>query len=546
MDFFYDGQIRRYVTQFMRVFIGFKYQAGDGEQKQVPVMYGDLSRQVASIIKDNSENKMLTVPRISCYITGLELDTSRLSDATFVSKVNVRERKYTTDPQTGEREYSNVQGNSYTVERLMPTPLKLTMKADIWTSNTDQKLQLLEQILILFNPSLELQTTDNYLDWTSLTAMYLNTVNFSSRTIPVGPESDIDICSLEFEMPVYITQPAKVKKLGIVQTVITNVFADDGSIVDLENLIFNQQSGNAQLTSNRFRVLLFKSDTGNLSDHQYDLTLVNPDQAVLSLGLSQKERKVGDPVDWNSIIDKIGAYVPGSLVRFKQPSGYDVVGTFVINPIDPSVLVVSIDADTVPTNTLIQSSLNGIDARGTVDAIVDPYRFNPLEVYGNYDAIPTGIRYLMLDDVNSSDNVGGLTTFPGGAYDGPDAWKNRNGTDPVIKANTIIEWNGNSWVNLLPNWEMSTWPFTGDIVYLEGQILRHNTKIYKTLKAVGKIDNTISIEENIEFFSEISLYVQNIKTGVQYRWAETEWLKSFEGEYSPKDWRFDLGDHSEA
>ena len=29
MDFFYDGQIRRYVTQFMRGFSGFKYQAGD-------------------------------------------------------------------------------------------------------------------------------------------------------------------------------------------------------------------------------------------------------------------------------------------------------------------------------------------------------------------------------------------------------------------------------------------------------------------------------------------------------------------------------------
>ena len=46
MDYFYDGQIRRYVTQFMRVFIGFKYQAGDGEQLSVPVMYGDMSRQI--------------------------------------------------------------------------------------------------------------------------------------------------------------------------------------------------------------------------------------------------------------------------------------------------------------------------------------------------------------------------------------------------------------------------------------------------------------------------------------------------------------------
>ena len=82
MDYFYDGEIRRYVTQFMRIFIGFKYKTGGDtpEERQVPVMYGDLTRQVASIIKDNSENKMSTVPRVACYITGLEMDTDRLSE----------------------------------------------------------------------------------------------------------------------------------------------------------------------------------------------------------------------------------------------------------------------------------------------------------------------------------------------------------------------------------------------------------------------------------------------------------------------------------
>ena len=68
MQFFYDGQIRRYVTQFMRIFIGFKTQAGDGTLRQIPVMYGDMTKQVASIIKENSENKMPSVPRIACYI----------------------------------------------------------------------------------------------------------------------------------------------------------------------------------------------------------------------------------------------------------------------------------------------------------------------------------------------------------------------------------------------------------------------------------------------------------------------------------------------
>jgi hypothetical protein len=107
MQWFYDGQIRRYVGQIVRMLSGFRYQSLDGKQTTVPVMYGDLTRQVASIIKDNSENKMSTVPKIACYISGLELDTSRLADASFVSKLNISERAY--DSVDGEINYKNYQ-----------------------------------------------------------------------------------------------------------------------------------------------------------------------------------------------------------------------------------------------------------------------------------------------------------------------------------------------------------------------------------------------------------------------------------------------------
>jgi hypothetical protein len=102
----------------------------------------------------------------------------------------------------GTRDYQNVQGGNYTVERLMPTPFKLSMKADLWTSNTDQNYSCWNR-LVLFNPSLELQTTDNYIDWTSLSTMYLTSTNFTSRSIPAGAESEIDVCTLEFEIPIY-------------------------------------------------------------------------------------------------------------------------------------------------------------------------------------------------------------------------------------------------------------------------------------------------------------------------------------------------------
>ena len=62
MQHFYDGQIRRYVTQMVRLMSNFSVKDGSGTLKQVPVMYGDLTRQVASIIRDNSENKIPSAP----------------------------------------------------------------------------------------------------------------------------------------------------------------------------------------------------------------------------------------------------------------------------------------------------------------------------------------------------------------------------------------------------------------------------------------------------------------------------------------------------
>ena len=66
---FYDGQIRRYTTQMMRILSNFPVKDGKGTIKDVPVTYGDLTRQVASIIRENSENKLPTVPRIAVYLS---------------------------------------------------------------------------------------------------------------------------------------------------------------------------------------------------------------------------------------------------------------------------------------------------------------------------------------------------------------------------------------------------------------------------------------------------------------------------------------------
>ena len=537
MDFFYDGQIRRYVTQFMRVFIGFKYKTGDGTLRHVPVMYGDMTRQVASIIKENSENKLATVPKIACYISGLEMDTSRLADASFVSKLNIRERAWEEDVN-GNIEYKNVQGGGYTVERLMPTPFKLTMKADIWTSNTDQKLQLTEQILVLFNPSLEIQTTDNYIDWTSLSVIDLSSVNFSSRTIPMGTESDIDICSLEFKMPIYISPPSKVKKLGVIRNLVMNVFSESGDILNLDSLVYGgDPTAKLPHVDGNWRVLLLKSNNGEAND--YDLSIVSPGEVVAATGLTLPS-KTGERINWTKILETYGGYIGGiSKIYFLQPDGNEIGGTFIVNEVDPTYMLVTIEDK--PSNTII---ISGVYPNGktTIDAIVDPYKFNPRRPNKETSdqTIVIGTRYLVLDDINNSTNVGTtIDTPPHYNYDGPDAWKNLNSSDPVIPANSIIEWNGSAWVNLLPLWLISS-SLGNNIVYSQGQIIVADGVTYRVLADITETENTVIPEENPKL--EItSVVFQNLKTGIQYRWdASGQWYKSFEGEYASGFWRLEL------
>ena len=426
MDFFYDGQVRRYVTQFMRMFIGFSFKDGDGDLRQIPVSYGDLTKQVAQIIKENSENKLPSVPKMACFITGLELDRGRLADPTFISKVNIRERDYNEFDSAGNPVYNSTQGAGYTVERLMPTPFRLTMQADLWTSNTDQKLQILEQILVLFNPSLEVQTTDNYIDWTSLSVVELTGVTFTGRSIPQGTEVDIDVCSMTFEMPIWISPPVKVKKLGVVQNIIMNMFKDDGSLVTVEEIAYNTGGVGARsvfATPGDFGVLLLSSKTVTGVAGNYYVSVLDSSEAVKELGLNVPVKQ-GERIDWNAVLPMYGNYKAGiSQIRFTKPNGMEIVGTFTVNPLDSTYLDVTFDDATLPSNSTDIP---------TVTSIIDPTTFNPKTHFSG--TVPTGTKYLILEDLGDSSN-----------QDGPDAWKNTDNTDLVANANDIIEWDGTKW-----------------------------------------------------------------------------------------------------
>ncbi|NBP00843.1 MAG: hypothetical protein EBU90_12050 [Proteobacteria bacterium] len=433
MDFFYDGQVRRYLTQFMNILSNFAYKDGKGNLVQVPVRYGDMTRQVAQIIKKNSENTIPSAPFIACYIKDLQFDRARLQDPTFISKVHIRERAFDEDNQ----EYLNVQGSNFTVERIMPSPWTITFSADIWSTNTEMKLQIWEQIVVFFNPSFEIQTTDNYIDWTSLSTVTLERQTYSSRTIPQGLNEDIDILTMEFTAPIWITPPAKVKKLGIVTKIISNAYAVTQGLI---NSTYDKETA-AEIFGDINPDTVITVTPGN-----YDLLVLNNTARLVHSNGQGDDINVTEPgnsFSWYRLLDLYpGKFRAGlSQLRFAQPDGNEVVATISINPVDDNIMNLNIDPDTIPNNTIIQG-------RGTVDAVINPETFNPIP----HPAV--GTRYIILEDINVNPLYG---TF---GYDGPVAWKNLDGSDFRAHANDIIEWNGQLWYSIF-NSQTET-----DVVYI--------------------------------------------------------------------------------
>ena len=474
MQYFYDGQIRRYLTQMMRLLSNFPVKDGKGNIKDVPVMYGDLTRQVAHIIRENSENKLPSAPRISVYMTGIEPDRSRTSDKSIVNKLQIRERTY----DSNGKEYLNTQGANYTVERMMPTPYTLTVNADIWASSTDQKLQILEPMLTLFNPSIEIQTTDNFVDWTSISVVNLDNTNISNRSVPVGVDSTIDVATLTFSLPIWLSPPAKVKKMGVITNIITSIFNESlGTIesgVSQPIIHAYDDTIQSQKTVNEFgekAITDIAKHTANVNLNQLGLYVEGNTAKLSSNSIVGKK-------NWREVFEMYpGTYQAGvSRIYATNGDNFDastITGTITLNPLNETELYVDWDVDSFPQDTIINGPSGD---RTSIDYIIDPTRFDPAQEKSN------GIRLLLLEDIGNEDN-----------NDGADAWKNNDGSDFVASANDIVEWDGSKW----------------NIVFDASET------------------------------SEVT-YITNLNTSTQYRYQDGAWLLSVDGEYPIGTWRINL------
>jgi len=400
-DFFYDNQIRRFLIQFGKIFSNWqvtkgKDPAGNEILVRVPVMYGDSSRQASTIIANNSASNLPSAPLITYYISALEYDQKRTQDPTFIDKIQVRQRSYNSETQS----YETVQGQAFTVERLMPVPYTLRITVDFWTTNYNQKLQLVEQLGTVFNPALEIQSTDNFIDWTSLSVVYQDGLTFSSRSIPVGTGNPIDVLSWKFYMPIWISTASKLKKMGVIEKIIASIFKGNAltDIQDDDLLLGTRQ----KITPYGYKILLI----GNTLQ-------ILPQAIAFYPGNNNLELPSNPDTDiyWSSVLNVYGTVKPGiSQIWLQNPyMATEIVGTIVPNPNDDRLLIYNIDPDTLPQNTL-----------DPVVGVINP------QLTGPNAGLPgpiNGRRYLLVDNIG----VPGDSTVAWGTL--------------VANANDIIEYS---------------------------------------------------------------------------------------------------------
>jgi hypothetical protein len=396
LDYWYDGQVKRYLQQLIRIFSHFQVAENTSNgvnYNTVPCRYADQSRMVAQILRNNSENALSSAPFIACSIQSLQVARDRIHEPNFVSTSQVAEREFNTN--TGQ--YESTQGNLYTVQRYMPVPYNLTLQVDIWTTNTDTKLQIMEQILILFNPNIQLQSNDNPLDWSNVFEVELTDVAWSSRSVPQGVDESIDVATLSFAVPIWISPPAKVKKQAIIQQIITDVHEtnsidDLGFDSDLADF-FKQVPDTAEIVT---------------TPGDYKLQIDGASAVLLDSAYNG--------VVWADLIEMQGQLSATSKLKLNITNDSDndldaVIGSVSVNTLDSTKLVFNLDPETLPANTL-----------SNVNKILDPRTTYPGD--GTLDAAVLGQRYLISEDLDK------------------EAWPNWN---IDAKSNDIIEYDGTKW-----------------------------------------------------------------------------------------------------
>jgi len=122
------------------------------------------------------------------------------------------------------------------VEQKQPIPYNFIFDVTFMASNLQHDFQIVEQILTLFDPILQIQTSDSRYDPTAITTITLNNVDDHTETI-IGTERRIIKRNYNFTVAGWLSSPA-IRVKNLIERIQVNLYSVTNNIEEINLELF--------------------------------------------------------------------------------------------------------------------------------------------------------------------------------------------------------------------------------------------------------------------------------------------------------------------
>jgi hypothetical protein len=289
-NYWYYSQIRGIILHTLRLFQNFCISEGIDEDKnpilrRVPCVYMSTDKSVLHMLNNATDTVLEVCPKMVLTISEVKLNNDKIAGSPyFPFETSITEKRFNED--TGNYEYNP--GNSYNITRLNPLPMGIIFKLYILTSMQEHKFQLFEQMRALFSPTLELQTSENPLDWTRVTAITLTQLNWSSRGTTNLDSTTLDSMDMTFEINTNLDMPSLVQKEKMIEQIVNSIGSGD-TLEDIMSWSLEDTTRTYYSpTNNRVSVFYDESDDKQKINVQIGVNDELDDISVVSMDVNVK------------------------------------------------------------------------------------------------------------------------------------------------------------------------------------------------------------------------------------------------------------------
>lgn len=192
----YDKQFEKAIGQFIRVFSGFQVQNGvdrgdSFNTKRVPVIYATIDRVVSDIMGERSHFSGTSVPLMTANMIGYDINPEE-----FVPKYH-------------QDSFGTEETQTETLTRIMGVPLTVNMNLSILADSRSQLFQIIEQILMIFNPKVSFNVDDSLYNPNHISEITLESIQ-PETVYPISTETSFASVTMSFSFPFRLEYPKEI------------------------------------------------------------------------------------------------------------------------------------------------------------------------------------------------------------------------------------------------------------------------------------------------------------------------------------------------